>query len=172
MPRRLLLLGSAFVLIGCVALPRSFRALSYKNNIVTMDRHHRFRVGELSEQWVRLPKKGPGILFQNRASGATLATEALCGGAYEDLSLKRMTEHLFAGLQDVHRKKEEMWRLSGREALYTQVRATLDGAPVHLNIAVIKKNECQFDFLAVSGEAFAEATAQDFEKFVKGFDYE
>lgn len=172
MPRRFLLLGSIFVLTGCVSLPRSFRALSYKNNIVTMDRHHRFRVGKLSEQWVRLPKKGPGILFQNRLSGATLATEALCGGAYEDLSLKRMTEHLFAGLQNVRRSREEMWHLSGREALYTQAFAALDGAPVNLNMVVIKKNECQFDFLAVSSAAHAEATTRDFEKFVKGFDYE
>lgn len=96
----------------------------------------------------------------------------MCGGAYEDLSLKRMTEHLFAGLQDVRRSREEIWRLSGREALHTEAQAALDGAPVNLNVLVIKKNECQFDFFAVSSAAHAEETARDFEQFVKGFDYE
>lgn len=154
-----------------MALPRSFHALSYKNQQVTLDRQHRFKVGPLSEAWRLLPKKGPGLIFKHRFTGATLATEASCGGAFEDISLPMLTDHLMAGLKASKKIKEERWRLSSREALYSQWRTSLDGAPVALNIVVIKKTRCTFDFLAISMPQYAASMADDFENFVKGFDY-
>lgn len=156
---------------SCVSLPRSFHALSYKNQEVTIDRHHSYLVGPLSPSWQRLKNENPGIVFKHQSTGSTLATEALCGAAFEDLSLKVLSGQLLAGLENVQKIKEESWVLSGREALYTELQANLDGVPVLLNLVVLKKNRCQFDFLNVAPLKEARPVTEDFLKFVKGFDY-
>jgi len=128
-------------------------------------------VGSLSPNWKVLKDKGPGVLFRNRENRATIATEAICGAAFEDLSLELLTDHLLTGLKDVKKIKTQEWLLSGREALYTLAGAKLDGVLVQLNIVVTKKDQCQFDFLATSLPQFGKAVSEDFENFVKGFDY-
>lgn len=156
---------------GCVNLPRSFHALSYNNQTVYLDRNHHYKVGFLPEGWKLTKDKGPGIIFRDQNSKAIIATEAICGDAFEDLSLGLLTSHLLAGLKEVKKIREEIWKISDREALTTLVSADLDGVPVEINIAVIKKNGCQFDFLATTRPEFGESVSKDFETFVKGFDY-
>jgi len=151
-------------LAGCINLPRSFHSLSYKNQKVIIDQHHFYNVGPLSSEWRQTNDQTPGIVFKNRETKATIATEALCGSAFEDLSLEALRNQMLSGLQDVKKIKEEAWTLSERKALYTKVSASLDGVPVLLELVVIKKNQCQFDFMGVS-------SVPDFVQFVKGFDY-
>ncbi len=127
------------LLAGCVSLPRSFHALHYRNQTVFLDRHHSYKVGPLSEGWQMQANKNPGILFKHKDYHATIATEALCGAAFEDLSLDLLTEHLLVGLKNIKKSKTETWQLSGREALYTLAQAELDGVAVQLNIVVLKK---------------------------------
>lgn len=155
---------------GCVSLPRSFQALSYRNQTVYLGSHHHYRVGALSDSWQMEADKGPGIIFKHK-SGARLATNAICGAAFEDLSLELLTSHLLMGLESVKKVKEERLSLSGREALHTVADASLDGVPVELNTVVIKKDRCQFDFLAASPLQFSKEISKDFENFVKGFEY-
>lgn len=159
-------------LSGCITLPRSFHALRYQDQKVYMDQHHYYHVGPLSADWKKQSDKNPGIIFKNRKNRSTIATEALCGGAFEDLSLEVLTRHLFVGLEGVTTLKEEKWSLSGRKGLYTQAEASLDGVPVLLNIFVIKKNQCHFDFLSVAPLAARDEVAADFISFVKGFNYQ
>lgn len=167
---RLRLLITLFC-VSCVHLPRSFHALTYRNQTVYLDRHHYYKVGFLPEGWKLTKGKGPGIIFRDQNSKATIATEALCGRAFEDISLSLLTDHLFAGLKDVKKIKSDSWQLSNREALYTEARANLDGVSVQINVVVIKKNQCQFDFLTTSRPEFGAQTREDFLNFVKGFDY-
>lgn len=158
--------------VSCVSLPRSFHALEYRNQKVFLGRHHYYQVGPLSKEWVLKKSKQPGIHFHNIRYGATITTEALCGGAYEDLSLDLLTDHLFAGLTEIQKKGSQVVRLDDRQALYTRVTARLDGAPVHLNIVVLKKEQCQFDFYAVTKPSYGEEITKDFKEFVKGFHYQ
>lgn len=156
---------------SCISLPRSFHALNYRDQKVFIDRHHYYSVGPLSSAWQKTKNQNPGIIFRHSPSGATLATEAICGAAFEDLSLTILTNHLLVGLENVQKTKEEEWSLSGRKALYTQAQASLDGVPVLLNLVVIKKDRCQFDFMGVAPPKWGEAVTKDFIHFVEGFDY-
>jgi len=94
------------LLAGCVSLPRSFHALHYRNQTVFLDRHHSYKVGPLSEGWQMQANKNPGILFKHKDYHATIATEALCGAAFEDLSLDLLTEHLLVGLKNIKKSKD------------------------------------------------------------------
>lgn len=162
---------SLFFLTGCVSLPRSFHALRYQDQKVYIDQRHYYQVGPLSGNWQKSSNNNPGIIFKNRKTKGTIATEALCGAAFEDLSLKILTHHLFAGLENIKKIKEEEWPVSQRKGLYTEAEASLDGVPVLLNLFVIKKNRCHFDFLGVAPPQ-EEGITEDFASFVKGFDYQ
>lgn len=169
--------GGLFLLFlagGCLSLPRSFHAVSYKNQTVFIDRYHSYRVGPLSPDWVLLKKEKksePGIAFKNVKNRAFIVTQAVCGKAFEDLSLELLTGHLFADLSRPQKIRQERWHLSGREALYTAARAGLDGVTVQINVAVLKKNKCQFDFWAISRPESGPEVSDDFEGFVRGFEY-
>lgn len=166
-----LLALSSVLLSHCVSLPRSFHALNYKDQKVYIDKHHYYSVGPLSENWQKTANNNPGIIFKHTGWKATLATEAICGAAFEDLPLPMLTNHLLAGLEGVELPKQETWMLSGRKALYTETRASLDGVPVWLNLLVVKKDRCQFDFMSVAPLQAARPVTQEFLKFVKGFNY-
>ncbi len=156
---------------GCVSLPRSFHAMNYKNQTVYFDRNHYYKVGALSKDWKQSLQKEPGIVFKNSETEATIATEAICGAGFQDAPLRLLTTNLFSGMADVQRMSEEQWMLSGRAALYTKAMATLDGVPVSLNIVVIKKDNCEFDFYAISIPEYDASVKGEFLGFVKGFDY-
>lgn len=177
MPKRLwrvLFVGliSFPIFLSCLSLPRSYHALEYHHQKVYLNKHHYYIVGPLSSDWLISKSKKPGIVFKNIKNRASLATEATCGSAFEDLPLELLTNHLFAGIRLAKKIRKETWQLSGRAGLYTEVLGELDGAPVHLNIFVIKKEQCQFDFFAISTPNFQKEITQDFEKFVKGFHYQ
>lgn len=162
---------SLSLLSGCVSLPRTFHAQTYRNQMVYIDTHHRYLVGALPIDWVYVPTKKPGILFKNRRNGATLMTEAICGAAFEDLPLSMLQQHLLAGLESLKKEKAVLIPLSDRKALLTEAHAALDGAPVRIYSVILKKNRCQFDFFAISIPEYAKEVAADFITFVKGFDY-
>lgn len=156
---------------SCVSLPRSFHALTYQDQKVFIDKNHYYHVGPLSESWKKTSNQNPGIVFKHPKWKAILATEAICGAAFGDLSLTMLTNHLLVGLENFADTKQQTWMLSGRKALYTETEASLDGVPVWLNLLVIKKGPCQFDFMSVAPPEFARPVTQEFLQFVRGFQY-
>lgn len=164
-------LATLILLSGCVSLPRSFHALSYKDQKVFIDKHHSYHVGPLSQGWRKSANDSPGIVFRHAQWKATLATEAICGAAFEDLPLKMLANHLLTGLEDLKNTRQEEWILSGRKALYTETQASLDGVPVWLNLLVVKKKGCHFDFMAAAPVSSARPVTADFSSFVRGFHY-
>lgn len=145
--------------------------MSYRNQAVYFDRNHFYRVGPLSGDWIWTREKSPGIVFRNKTTDATIATEAICGGAFEDVPLMMLTNHLFDGMNGVKRITQQDLTLGGRDALYTEATAAMDGVPVSLDIVVLKKNGCEFDFYAISLPKHHADTKDDFLQFVKGFEY-
>lgn len=159
------------LLAACVSLPRSFHAMNYRNQTVYLDRNHFYKVGPLPQGWRLTPSKQPGIIFKNSAMEATIATEAICGAAFQDVPLEMATNNLFIGMENVKKLKTERWTLSSRDAFYTKASASLDGVLVMLDIVVTKKDKCEFDFYGIAPPASQDAVSADFIGFVKGFDY-
>lgn len=169
--RQIILLFPLLFLPHCINLPRSFHAASYRNQTIHLDRNHFYKVGPLSNDWRLAADKNPGIGFKNRVNKASIIAEAVCGRAFEDLSLELLTSNLLAGLENIKKVKTERWQLSGREGLYTSSLAFLDGVAVWLGTVVIKKDNCEFDFWAISKPELDRQVSSDFAVFVKGFDY-
>ena len=62
--------------------------------------------------------------------------------------------------------------LSGRGALRQTVEGSLDGVPVVLDLVVVRKDGCVFDFYSVSPPGADPRVATDFEAFFGEFSYE
>lgn len=131
----------------------------------------RYQVGPLPKEWKMEKSQGPSILFEHRKTGSTITTQAFCNELFEDLPLSVLTNHLFVGLENVKRVSKEEWQLSQRDALYTKATADVDGVPVFLNIVIVKKNRCSFDFFNIQPQAERQDLTNDFLQFVKGFSY-
>ncbi len=128
-----------------------------------------YQVGLLPDSWYRINLDQAMVAFRNDPLKSTISTDSFCDQAYDDSSLAMLTRHLFSGLQDIKTLQEQAMTLHGRGALRTLIKASLDGVPVMVEIVVIKKDWCLFDFYLVSpSEQFAQAT-KDFEIFYHGF---
>ena len=130
-----------------------------------------YGVGPLPSPWQRIKLGKALVAFRNNPLQSTISTDSFCDQAYNDSSLKALTQHLFAGLQGIKTIDEDSFMLGDRGALRTLIRAKLDGLPVMVDIVVVKKNWCLFDFFLVSAPEKYREAAEDFESFYQGFSY-
>lgn len=142
---------------------------SYYNGVVRT-RGGSFRIGVLPRAWERRPLKYRALLFANKNDNATITIDSWCKGAVDDGSLGALTKDLYKGMDAPKVVSQQAVKLSGREALKTQIEAGLDGRRVSLTAVVLKMNTCVFDFVYVTvpGEFSSQG---DFENMINGFEF-
>ena len=64
---------------------------------------------------------------------------------------------------------EELLPLDRREAMHAIVEAKLDGVPMMLDLFVLKKDECLYDFSYVAPPSTFERARAEYEQFVTAF---
>lgn len=160
-----------FSLVSCFGgVKRTGKVVGYKDGQVLTKKGH-YQVGTLPKEWNRISLGKAMVTFRNDPLKSTIATDSFCDQAYNDSSLKSLTQHLFAGLQDIKVLEEVPFMLDERGAQRTLIEAKLDGVPVKVDIVVVKKDWCLFDFYLVSDPSrYAEASG-DFQTFYQGFKY-
>ena len=126
-----------------------------------------YRVGHLSRAWERVSLSEGDLAFKHE-DGGTILANATCARA-GDAPLDVLANHLLFDLESLEELSRNELTLDGRRALRVHVQAELDGVPVELDVVVIKKDGCTYDFVLIGGrEAFAERR-DDFEIFFRGF---
>ncbi len=160
--RRLALtFACAVALAGCGA--ETFRDSRYEGKGLA------FRVGPRPERWARLETSHGLLAFRDEGLNATVLLNGRCGADGEDVPLAALTRHLFLQFTEREVEEERLVPFDGREALYTVLRAKLDGVPKRFGALVMKKDGCVYDFVLVSEPgSFARARA-DFDRFTAGF---
>jgi hypothetical protein len=129
--------------------------------------HATYRVGRLSNAWQQHGTRGADLAFVN-PSGGTIFVNATCTDI-KDLSLDVLTNQALFGVEQLRELPREVFTLDGRAALRTRLTGTLDGVPVAMELVVLKKDGCTYDFgLITSPDVFA-AREADFSTLVSGF---
>lgn len=146
------------------------KVLSYQDGKVLTKKGF-YRVGQLTEAWMRMHVKRAVIVFRNKELGATISTDSFCDDAYDDAQLPVLTKHLLGGIEDIHIMEQKTLMLDGRAALRSVMAGKMDGVPIRLSTVVVKKNECLFDFYLVSSPEKYEQAVSDFKVFYEGFAY-
>lgn len=167
----LVVIGLIGMGLGCFGgVKKTGKVTGYKNGRV-LTKSGSYQVGELPPLWQRFKLGKALVAFRNDPLQSTISTDSFCDQAYNDSSLKNLTRHLFAGLHDLKVIQEKPFMLDDRGALRTLIKAKLDGLSVMVDIVIVKKNWCLFDFYLVSApEKYLEAS-KAFETFFEGFSY-
>ncbi|NRD49855.1 hypothetical protein [Corallococcus exiguus] len=130
----------------------------------------KYRVGPLSNDvWERRGFDDNDLAFVERGdTGRVIATNSTCRD-HDDPSLQVLTKHLLMGFTERQDLGQRTFTLDDREALRSRYVAKLDGVPVSLELVVVKKDNCVFDFSYVAPVGTADARMADFESLFRGF---
>ena len=88
-----------------------------------------------------------------------------------DTPLPILTKHLLFGTRNVVYERKEPITVDGAQGLLSKVRTTMDGSKFHMELVVVVKNGCVFDFTLVSPKDLPDGDESDFLTFVRSFRY-
>jgi hypothetical protein len=146
------------LVLGCAS--SNFDGQVYRNHEVA------FRVGPVPSSWRQIEVDGALVAFRDDRAEATVAVGGRCGKDADDVPLQSLTHHLFLHFTDRDVISQKLVRLDGREALRTELDASLDGVAKRYTIYVLKKDGCVYDFMRI---AAPDSSEDGFERFVAGF---
>ena len=103
-------------------------------------------------------------------SGNVATVTSSCNRPYE-ASPEVLTRQLLIGTRNISFDKRERMTVNGVEGLFSSVKASADGRPLYMQILVLSKKACVFDFTLVSPKQISENESQEFLGFVRRFKY-
>ena len=119
--------------------------------------------------WRRIDADGALLAYRDDATPASVVVNGRCGKDGDDVPLESLTHHLFLEFTDRTVESQAKLMLDGREALQTELLASLDGVPKRFTVFVLKKNACVYDFIHVTPPDAPPQGRRDFVAFVEGF---
>lgn len=125
---------------------------------------------EAPSQWHRAEEKGESDRTYNLKSGGVVTLTSSCNRGAGN-SAEVLTRQLLIGARNVRYDKRQRIIIDGKDGLLSSIRATLDGVPFHLEIAVLPAVPCVFDFSMMNPRPISEGDKSEFMDFVKSFEH-
>lgn len=104
-----------------------------------------------------------------RLKSGALATFVGSCNRNSDASLEILTRHLLIGMRSIQYQSQTRATYGGGEALVSRLKGTEDGVRFNLEVAVVKKEGCVFDFTLVSPKEIPAAESAEFQAFLRSF---
>lgn len=127
-----------------------------------------YRVGLPGDDWKPHREKGIQVAWRHAREPSIIQVRSQCD-EHGDSDLASFTDHLRIDFTDWKIIEQRSLQLVRREALRTRVSAKLDGAPIQMELVVLKKNGCLFDLSYISVPRSFDAGLADFDRVVEGF---
>ncbi len=156
----LIMLLTLPALTGC-------RRVSFEDSVFSK-KDVSYSVGELPGHWHRVYVQDSDLAFSETGTGRAFSINSTCEG-HDDPPLPVLTRHLLMGFTERQEQAQRIIVLDGREALRSRYIAKLDGVPVELELVVLKKDGCVFDFTYVAPPGEVEPRMADFDTLLAGF---
>lgn len=128
-----------------------------------------FRLPDPPTSWRRVDVASASLAFRDEPNAASVLVNARCLSADDRTPLVALTNHLLIGATERQYVSQDPEPFDGREALHTKVRAKWDGVPMLIDVFVLSKDGCVYDFVYVGSEDGSGRGAPAFESFVRGF---
>ena len=128
----------------------------------------RYRVAELDTSTWRPVRFADNDLAWLGPSGSVIAMNATCSN-YGDPPLEVLTNHLLMGFTDKQLVERKTFVLDGRDALESTFAARLDGVPIDITVAVVKKDGCVHDFTYVAPQGLGPTWRPQLDALIDGF---
>lgn len=172
---RSFLLLLAVLLSGCATTQSSYRdgwftrGVELEGPTGTGSVTVRYRAGEPSGDWERGPAPPGDFSLYSGRLGTTLYADTSCGKRYHDAPLTVLANHLTMGFEGVEVREAHEVELGNRAGLERLADASIDGVPVTLALAVVKKGPCVFDLVMVGSPSQRQESVDAFREFTGGF---
>jgi hypothetical protein len=150
-------------LLACGGPKSSFDGNVYRSGKIA------FRVPDLPPGWRRVDVDDASLAFRDDAHAASVLLSARCLTADDRTPLVALTNHLLIGATEREYVSQGVEPFDGREALHTKVKAKWDGVPMFIDIYVLSKDGCIYDFVYFGEPGAAGVGSATFEAFVHGF---
>lgn len=157
--------ASAVAACGSGKASGSFEGNVYRNGPIA------FQLPDAPAGWKRIAVDDASLAFRDEAHAASVLLNARCLSADDRTPLVALTNHLLMGATERAYLSQETVPFDGREALHTKLEAKWDGVPMFIDVFVLSKDGCIYDFIYLGSQIgrASEAGASRFESFVRGF---
>lgn len=141
----------------------SFEGNVYRNGPIA------FQLPDSPPGWRRVDVEDGSLAFRDDEHAASVLLNARCLTADDRTPLVALTNHLLIGATEREYISQATEPFDGREALHTKLKAKWDGVPMLIDVYVLSKDGCIYDFVYFSAPNTFEAGAPTFESFARGF---
>lgn len=161
----LVVIASGFFGAGCAGTGGrgTFEGNVYRNGKIA------FQLPDPPPSWRRIEVEDASIAFRDDEHAASVLLNARCLSADDRTPLVALTNHLLIGATEREYLSQAPEPFDGREALHTKVKAKWDGVPMGIDIYVLSKDGCVYDFVYLGAPDTFDRGASAFESFVRGF---
>jgi len=169
------LLAAIVCAAGCIFGPSRFKGIkSYRDGRVYLyyNPNRFYRVGILPDGWERIKTGVRTVTFYNSKYKGSISTDAECGNSVEGRTLISLTGGITSALENPTVKEQKEFMLGGRGAIRQDYHGTYDGVPMVVDLIVVRKSGCIFDFYLTMPRTENRQAVADFEFFVDGFRYD
>lgn len=158
---------------GCIFKPQKYKGvISYRHQKVYLAKHQYYEVGPLPEGWERISTRARAISFYNADARSSISTDAICSRSVQERPLASMASDIASALEGRSISDQREFMLDGRGALRQRVVGKVDGVPTAVDMVLVRKGGCVFDFYDVSPAQADAAVTEAFETFFMAFHYE
>lgn len=128
-----------------------------------------FSVPPAPAGWRAIDVKDASLAFRDDTHDASVLVNARCLSADDRTPLVALTNHLLIGATERKYVSQEVEPFDGREALHTKLEAKWDGVPMAIDVFVLSKDGCVYDFVYIGPLGTFAGGSAKFEGFVRGF---
>jgi hypothetical protein len=143
------------------------RSVSLREGVVSTP-DTRYRIGPIPADWHQVNLKDSDFSWVTSPPAYAFWVNSTCQD-YEDIPLVALNRQLLIGFTDVHKLEQKTQTLDGRDALFSHYTAKMDGVERELELVVLKKDGCIYDFAYVAPVGGYEARHGQFQALVDGF---
>ena len=109
-------------------------------------------------------------VWTNTQDGRIMLSNSFCN-EFQDQPLEKLALKTFNGIDGIHIDKQDYTTFQNREAYRLEGKGKVDGVLVGLKLLNTRRNNCYFDFLAISPMDTAQENPQDFDKFLSAVSF-
>lgn len=130
---------------------------------------NRYSVSYDSQEWVVKKDKRSDYVYQHKNDGRIMLSNSFCD-EFQEQTLEYLANKTFKTIKDFKSLKSSYTTFHDREAYRLEGTGLVDGVKVTLQLLNTRRDNCYFDFLAISPEGTEKDTAV-FNDFLKSVDF-
>lgn len=140
-------LSSIYPILICLLLANAC-SLFLGNDVDEFKSDH-YEIDFTLNDWKKITADESDHAYIKESSKSIIFINSYCK-KHDSTTLDNLVSHLFAGIDKPAIEEKSSYTLFGREAILVKANGKLDGIQSYLQMFVVNKNRCTYDFILIS----------------------